>query len=115
MAATTVDHNVFRALAIDGRPVTAYTCMNTGDARRCDGHSTNNTAGYVVRHTIDDNGQVITHPDHADRVGVDVWAVATTPQWGNYDQALIVVRGYREGRSYAVIDTLYRCGHRSAA
>lgn len=112
---TTADHTVFRAIVIAGLPVAAYTSINVGEARRCDGHRLDNTAGYVVRHTIDDNGQVITHPDDADRVGIDVWAVACTPQWGNYDQALTVARGHREGRSYAVIDTLYRCGHRSAA
>lgn len=116
MATTVTDtaRGIVRATVIADRPIAAYTLITAGDARRCDGHRTDNTAGYVVRHTID-NGSTIINPDDSARVGVDVWAVACAPHWGNYDQALTAARRYRQGRSYAVIDTLYLCGHRGGA
>lgn len=81
-------------------------------ARRCDGHSLDNTAGYVVRRTLDEAGDLVHDPATPDQVGVDVYAVEVTPSWGNYDKALTAARAYRSGRSYAAVDTLYRCGHR---
>lgn len=83
--------------------------------RSCDGHRTDNTAGYVVRRTLDEAGDLVHDPATPDRVGVDVYAVACEPGWGHYDKALTAARAYRSGRSYAVVDTLYRCGHRGAA
>jgi hypothetical protein len=76
-----------RAQQLGGLAVADYTSYTEGDARRCDGHRTDNTAGYIVRRTLDEDGQVVTDPATPDRVGVDVYAVACEPGWGHYDKA----------------------------
>ncbi|TDC34227.1 hypothetical protein E1211_17935 [Micromonospora sp. 15K316] len=116
-ATPTHDPDVLAQVVAD-RPVADYTPTTARDARSCDGHSTRNQVGYVVRRTIGDNGQRLTDPATPDRLGVDVYAVACQPGWGNYDKALAAARPYRsmrQGGSWAVIDTLYGCGHRGQA
>lgn len=101
------------AQPVAGRPLADYTLIEVGDGRACHEHRTDNTAGYVVRHTITTAGQVIRRPDGG--VGVDVFAVESTPTWGHYDAALVAAYELRHGRGWAVVDRLYRCGHRSGA
>lgn len=112
----TLDHTpAVHAQVVDGRPVADYTPMDEGDARRCGGHRTDNTAGYVVRRTLAEDGDTILRTGGTGGVGVDVYAVACEARWGNYDKALIAARQYRTGRGWAVVDTLFRCGHRAGA
>ncbi|MEU3452249.1 hypothetical protein ABZ671_01200 [Micromonospora sp. NPDC006766] len=115
MTATLIHDPDVRAQRIGDLTVADYTPTDQGDALRCDGHSTTNTAGYVVRRTLDNDGQRITNPTTPGQLGVDVYAVACEPGWGNYDKALTAARAYRSGKSWATIDTLYRCGHRGQA
>lgn len=90
--------------------------LRSDHASRCQGsHRTDDAVGYVVRRTLDNDGDAVPRPGQDGALGVDVYAVACQPGWGNYDKAVTAARAYRSGRSYAVVDTLYRCGHRSPA
>jgi len=97
---------------IGGRRVRDYTLPTEDDLRCCDGHQIDNLAGYVVRRTVC-AGRVLERP--AGWVGVDVHAMACAPDWGNYDKAVEYACRLRVGGCYAVVDRLYRCGHRFLA
>lgn len=99
---------------IHGRRVADYSSgTGTRGYHRCAGHRTTNAAGYVVRQTLDlERRQIGTDGE----VGVDV-AVYPSKLGRSYDpaygRALDAARLIRSiGQSYAVIDTLYHCGHR---
>ncbi len=99
-----------RAQHVAGRAVADYI-EDDFDRRRCPGHNLNSVVGYVVRRTVTVEGERIIHPDGTG-FGVDVYAVECGDRWGNYDKAVEAARACKTGRGWAVVDMLYRCGHR---
>lgn len=100
-------HNEERA------PRRSETTPTTDDRSRdpygaCDSkgnHSLDRQAGYEVWQTLDANG-----------AGIDGYRgrlVATVEGSGRYGDALDIAYRYRGGRSYAVVEHVYACGHSS--
>jgi hypothetical protein len=68
-------------------------------------HSLDKLAGYHVRVTINDEGQIVNGP-----------VIAVIDGATNYSAALDVVHAYRDTHpnGYAIIDSVHTCGHSSA-
>lgn len=78
---------------------------------RCEhNHTTDTVAAYIVRHTIAPDGTLINADQP--RMGRDVAIVPTSNCCAN-ELALVIARGYRAGKGWAVIDCVWPCGHRS--
>jgi len=95
------------SVTVAGRPAASFVKMNGYPGHS---HGTDATVGYVVRVTIDPHGTILWHDETKQACGFDVHAVDGATRYGD---ALEVVRKYRTGQSYAIIDTLYACGCRS--
>jgi hypothetical protein len=90
---------------IAGRLLTDYVELH---AHRGSAHSTDAIVGHVVRETVRE-GLVLTNAEHGG-CGYDVQAVAGGH---NYGATFGLRDKLREGRGYAVVDSLYPCGCRS--
>jgi hypothetical protein len=90
---------------IAGRLLVDYVELH---AHRNSAHSTDDIVGYVVRETIR-QGRTLNSSQHGG-CGYDVQAVV-----GGYNYAATfgLRDKLREGRGYAVVDSLYSCGCRS--
>lgn len=106
---------------IAGRPLAEYERFGPDidtKGSRCLSHTTDMIVGYVVRETVRDGKQL--HRGEPNERGIypacgyDVFAVESTPTDGRYDRTFPIRDAYRRAKGgYAVVDSLYSCGHRS--
>jgi len=90
---------------VAGRPLAEYVQLHHHAGQV---HSTDGIVGYVVRETVRD-GKALYSDDRAG-CGYDVQAVEGGHRYGD----TFGLRDFlREGRGYAVVDSLYACGCRS--
>lgn len=98
---------VLRPVEVAGRPLADYTPLAVAGGAGHDHSTTTGIVGYVVRHTIDPEGVLISD---GQRVGVDVAVVEGAHR---YAETFPERDALRDGRGYAVVDMLYGCGCRS--